>query len=289
MNIDRRRVSLIALSALPLLIGSWFSASILDASIIGNLLGNARSYSLVEMITEAVVSTVLGVLVVLALFTVMQRKGRGAKRLVVAFVVSPILYFVSLFLGEAFLLVLFKGTTNIFTGFILLLSLGVSMLSLIMVLMDAIPRSLKNLFVAFYGSIFGIFLGITMITSTMFVLIVSLIIEDFLLTRYSPAAQSLTMTGQIGADPFDYTRIQSDSVTVGVGDFVTFSLISAHSLVYFPIYVWIMSMGLAIIGIIINITVLAKEDKILPAIPVPAFLAIFPWIIHITTLTVYML
>ena len=159
------------------------------------------------------------------------------------------------------------------------------MLSIVMILLDAIPPSLKNLFVVFYGSVFGIFLGVTMVTSTMIVLVTSLVAEDFLLTRISPVAESAKISGVIGADPFDYTRIETQRVTVGVGDYVTYSLISAHSFIFFPIYVWAMSMLLAVTGVIINVLVLAKEDEILPAIPLPATLAIIPWIIHIVSMS----
>jgi len=287
VKLDRSHILLILISTLPLLIGSSFAFLVLDSSVIGELITSAQSYTPFDLLVQAVVTSVLGIFVVLALFWVLQRRGKGAKKLVVAFVVSPILYFVSIFLGQAFLLILFKGGSNFLQGLILMISLGVSMLSIAMILMDAIPPALKNLFVAFYGSIFGIFLGITMVTSTMFVLIVSLIIEDFLLTRYSPLAEAAKLSGKVGADPFDYTRIETQRVAVGVGDYVAYSLISAHALIFFPFHVWAMSMLLAVTGVIINVTVLAKEDEILPAIPLPAALAIFPWIIHILSITLF--
>ncbi|MDF1541105.1 MAG: hypothetical protein P1Q69_19565, partial [Candidatus Thorarchaeota archaeon] len=167
MQIQRNQLPLLILSGLPLLLGSGFALLVLDSSVIGNLLGTAQSYTFVELAIQAILSTAMGTLIVLAMFYTLKRRGKTAKKLMIAFVVSPILYFVFLFLGEAFLLILFKGSGNIFQGFISMLSLGVAMLSLAMILMDAIPPAFKNLFVAFYGSIFGIFLGIIMVTSTM--------------------------------------------------------------------------------------------------------------------------
>lgn len=285
MELNRTHLILITISALPLLIGSGFAFLVLESSDIGAVIRTSQSYSLADLIMQAIVTTALGILVVLSLFWVLNRRGRGAQKLVVAFVISPILFFVSIFLGESFLLILFKGTNNIFSGLILIISLAVSMLSIVMILMDAISPALKNLFVVFYGSIFGIFLGITMVTSTMLVLVISLVIEDFFLTRFSPVAESAKISGAIGADPFDYTRIETQRVSVGVGDYVAYSLISAHTFVFFPFHVWIMSMLLAVTGVVINVTVIAKEDEILPAIPLPASLAIFPWIVHILAMT----
>ncbi len=155
------------------------------------------------------------------------------------------------------------------------------MLSIVMIIIDAVPPMLRNLYVAFYSSIFGIFMGITMITSTMFVLITAIIIEDFFLTKFSPAAEPVTISRRIASDPFDYARIQSEKAAVGAGDFIVYALIAAHSLIYFPSFVWAMSILMCLLGIVINATVLAKEGEILPAIPLPALLALFPWVVHL--------
>ncbi len=284
MTITRNQLVMIILSSLPLVFGSGFAALILDSSVIGEFVGSTRSYTLLDLVLQSIFSITIGTLVIFSLFTLMKRRGKVAKRLMIAFMVSPILYFVSIFLGEAFLLILFKGTTNVLHGLLSMVSLGVAMLSLAMILMDAFPSSLRNLFVAFYGSIFGIFLGVTMVTSTMFVLLVTLTVEDFLLTRYSPVAETAMLSGRIGEDPFDYTRIQSENTTIGVGDYIAFSLLSAHGFAFFPLFVWAMSMMLAVTGIVINSIVLVRKDEILPSIPVPVLLALVPWIIHISIL-----
>ncbi len=288
MQISRSQITLLFLAALPLLLGSGFALLVLDSSIIGHLLGTAQSYTMVELIIQTTLSTAMGTLIVLAMFITMRRRGNTAKKMMIAFVVSPILYFVVLFLGQAFLLILFKGSSSggFLQGLISMLSLGVAMLSLAMILMDAFPSTVKNLFVAFYGSIFGIFLGIVFVTATMFVLLISLIFEDYLLTRFSPVSEEVTMTGKVGDDPFDYSRIKTDTAAVGVGDYIAFSLLSAHAVVYFPIHVWVMTLMLAFVGICINVFVLAREGQILPGIPIPVLLGLIPWFVHIATLAI---
>ena len=284
MKLDRSRLTLILLSASPLLLGSYMAMAVLDSTIIGSFVGTAQNYSPMQVVIEAVVSVLIGGTVVFLLFWVLQRRGRGSRKLVVAFVASPILFFVSMFLGQSLILLLFKGTTGVFQGIVLLISLGVSMMSIVMILIDAVPPLFRNLYVAFYSSIFGIFMGITMITSTMFVLIIAIIIEDFFLTKFSPVAQPVAISRRIASDPFDYARIQSEDVAVGAGDFIAYALIAAHSLVYFPSFVWAMSILMCLLGIVINATVLAKEGEILPAIPLPALLALFPWVVHLVAL-----
>ena len=284
MDLTRTRLLSIFLSSFPLLIGSALSWLIIDNSLVGETIASSTPYTTEQLVIQAFVSTVLGTLVVLSLFWLMHKRGRGTRKFVVALVVSPILYFVSIFIGQAFLLILFKGSTGVFQGLIMVFSLGVSMLSIALIVIDAIPPKLRNLFVAFYGSIFGIFLGVTLVTSTMFVLIVTLIVEDYLLTKYSPAQPPPSLTGKVGEDPFDYTRIQSENIAIGVGDYIAFSLISAHAVAFMPMYVWVMSIALGLLGVFVNIAVIAKEGQILPAIPLPAFLAIFPWVIHVIVL-----
>ena len=257
-------------------------------AILGNPIFNeafsstARSYTVAEMAIQALISTCLGSVIVLSLFWVLERRSARGRRMMVAFIVSPILSLVFFVLGQALLLILFKGTSNsILPSLISLGSLGVFMFSIVFIMMDAIPPLMRNLFAAFYGSVFGTFLGVAFITSSMIVLILTLVVEDFLLIRFSPAARANRMSEKAGSDPFDYTRIQSESIAVGAGDFVAFSMISTHALLYFPIYVWAASVALAIIGVIINVAFLLREHEPLPGIPIPALLAIYPWLIYI--------
>lgn len=282
MNLDKSRRILILVSILPFLIGSIMGFAILGNPIFNEAFSStARNYTVAELAIQALISTCLGSVIVLSLFWILERRSARGRRLMVAFIVSPILSLVFFVLGQSLLLILFKGTSNtIFPSIISLGSLGVFMFSIVFIMMDAIPPLLRNLFAAFYGSVFGTFLGVAFITSSMVVLILTLVVEDFLLIRFSPASKANRMSEKAGSDPFDYTRIQSQSIAVGAGDFVAFSMISTHAFLYFPIYVWAASMFLAIIGVVINVAFLLREHEPLPGIPIPALLAIYPWLIY---------
>ncbi len=284
MDFDRDKLMLILISTLPLILASLIAAAIMESSLIGQIIAESPNLTPTQFVVQASVSVVMSLAVVLSLFWVINKQGRAGKKFVVTFIVSPILFFVSIFIGQTFLMILFKGATNPLQGLVLVLSMAVSMLSIVLIVVDAFPPMLRNIFVAFYGSMFGIFMGVTIITSSMLVLVLSLVVEDYFLSKHSPAAKAATLEGRVGKDPFDYTRIQSKRVTVGVGDYVAFSLIVSHAFLFFPIYVWLMSILLAFVGVIINVTVLVEEEKILPAIPLPALLAVFPWMVHIGTL-----
>lgn len=291
MKIDRSRITLILLASLPFLIGSVISASILTNPLFSEtVLNPSRTYTPVELLIQAMISIGLGTTIVFVLFYSLEKRGSFARRVFVAMVVSPILTLVFFVLGQALLLIMFTGATNtILPSLLSFGSLAVFMLSIVFIVMDAVPPMLKNLFVVFYGSIFGTFLGVSFVTSSMLVLIVSLALEDWMLLRFSPAAQMETMSSQIGSDPFDYTRIQTQTVAVGAGDYIAFSLISAHAFLYFPIYVWAMSMILAMLGVIINSTIIAKEASPMPNIPLPGLMAIIPWLAHIIALAPFLI
>jgi hypothetical protein len=283
MKMRKSRLAIILLSAFPLAIGTLLALFVLDTATIGEvLLINSRPVSLAELIVQTIVSVGLGSLIVVSLFYAVEHRGPGAKRTIVAFVVSPILTASFFLLGQSLLFILFKGSSSasIIPSLLSFASLGVLLMSFAFIMMDSIPPLLKNIFVAFYGSIFGTFLGVMAITASLFVLVVVVVIEDYFLTRYSPAAKAVMLTNTPGDDPFDYTRIQTKSVAVGAGDFIAFSLIAAHSLIFFPLYVWAMSITLALVGITINATILAQENRILPGIPLPAILSLFPWAIY---------
>ena len=283
MRFDRNRLTLIILSFLPIFIGAILSWSVISSASIGQIISESRNFTLLELIIMGVVQSVLGVFVVLTLFYLLSRKSRGVQKIAVAFIVSPILFLVYLFLGQSILILLFKGTNDPFQGVLLVLTLGISILSIVLIMIDAIAPTIRNLFVAFYGSTFGTFLGLTTVTASMSILIFSLIVEDFFLTKYNPIVEDERMDSKIGSDPFDYTRIESESIVIGVGDFVAFSLIAAHSVAYFPLFVTALSILMMFAGIIINITILSKEGEILPAIPLPAILAVVPWFLYITS------
>ena len=175
MELDKSRRILIVVSVLPFIIGSIMGFAILGNPIFNEAFSStARSYTVAEMAIQALISTCLGSVIVLSLFWILERRSARGRRMMVAFIVSPILSLVFFVLGQALLLILFKGTSNsILPSLISLGSLGVFMFSIVFIMMDAIPPLMRNLFAAFYGSVFGTFLGVAFITSSMIVLILT--------------------------------------------------------------------------------------------------------------------
>ncbi|MHA1216142.1 MAG: hypothetical protein ACTSPX_02300 [Candidatus Thorarchaeota archaeon] len=123
MHFDRLRARLFVLASLPVLIAAGLASAVLRTGYIGRLIGSTSEYTLTELLVQAVISTVLGTVVIGALFWAMQKRAYGARKIIVAMVVSPMLGFVSIFIGETFLLVMFKGTSSVLDAIVLIASL----------------------------------------------------------------------------------------------------------------------------------------------------------------------
>lgn len=141
MKFDRTRLSLIIVSALPLLIGALLAGMLLDSALVGEVLqNNSRFYTIEQIILQAGISTGLGTLVVFSLFYIIQKRGPSTKRTIVAFVVSPILTVSFFIVGQSLFLLLFKGSTpSLLPSLISIASLGVLLMSFIFIIMDSVP------------------------------------------------------------------------------------------------------------------------------------------------------
>jgi hypothetical protein len=288
MHVNQDKLIVIAFSSLPLWMGSILAILVLDVSMIGNIVTRVpQPDNPIQLITTSLVFTIVALLMVFSLYLVLERKGMRARKLVATAIATPIFFFSSIFLGQTTLLLLFKGSSSgfvILNWIILFTSLGTSMFLLVLMAADAVSSSMKNFFIILYGSLFGTFLGMIMPTFTNFIVIPAVIIEDWLLiSRISSTNKKLSHSGDI----FRGTGVETRSASIGFGDFVIYALLAAHSLSYFPIFVWICSLSLALTGIAVNVFILAKDRNILPAIPLPAILAIAPWLVHLTTFTFF--
>ncbi|MEM2143118.1 MAG: hypothetical protein QXS20_09690 [Candidatus Thorarchaeota archaeon] len=278
------RIDALLLSASPLAIGSLIAAGIRNSSYLAQIVSASYLLTASDVVIQSTGSVILGGLVVLALFWLLKKSGYRGRLLMTALLVSPLLAFTSIFIGQLMLLILFQGSTGILQGIVMLVSVGVAMLTVVLVVADAIPQRWKNVFVGFYGAVFGTFMGVSVVGQSAVSVIIALAVLDLTLTRSSPEVGSLSLLDSLESDPFEYTRIESETITVGAGDFVAFSLISSHALVFYPYFVWAMSMLLALVGMYVNSVLLSHRSGMLPSIPVPGLLAVFPIIVHMSSL-----
>ena len=135
------------------------------------------------------------------------------------------------------------------------------------------------MFVIFYGSVFGAIMGLNAPTAVIFVLLIALAFEDYLLVKMN---DNLTESvSRVDSDPFDYLRFKTRNVIVGVGDIIVFSMIGAHSFYFFPFPIFLASTVMLFIGIMLLVYLSIKRDSIMPGLFLPSILSLIPWVLWI--------
>lgn len=237
-----------------------------------------QGMTLFEIFYTTLISVIFGMLVVFFIYFILIKRHK-ADHLVVAAIMSPIIFITTIFSGNTLLLILFKSATpNPFLYMIVsFLSIYLTILSFALIMTDILPNSLKNLFVIAYSSIFGTFLGISLPTFTMFFILLVLVIEDYLLISRMPP---ITYEDKIH-DAYSYTQITYNNILIGAGDFVVYSVISSHTMLYFGLAIWLFVSLCLIIGIYISLRNLGKSKKYIPALPIPVGITLVLWVLLI--------
>ena len=82
-------------------------------------------------------------------------------------------------------------------------------------------------------------------------------------------------------NPYDYFRFKTRNIVVGVGDIIVFSILGAHSFYFFPLPIFLTSIGLLFIGISLLFYISLKKEQTVPGLFIPSILSLAPWIIWI--------
>ena len=268
---------IIEISLIPILIGGLIVYAISGSFLVpSHPTPIPPGMSLSELIISTIASVVLGVLVVFFMYLLINKRKK-IENLVVATIMSPIIFITTVFLGNTLLLILFKGATPnpLFYMVVAFISIYFTLFSFAFILTDTLPYNLRNIFVIAYSSIFGTFLGISLPTITMVVILVVLILEDYLLLSKMPHIDR----DDTKYDPYSYIRITLKSIVMGGGDFIVYSIVSSHTMLYFGVFLWLITVFLLIFGIWFSLKYLQKGNLYIPALPVPVGLSLILWVI----------
>jgi len=223
-----------------------------------------------------VVGIILGVgtLATTATFLVFQRGGERLSRVVMAAFMSPIFFLLTVFIGEAVLLILIRGLNLIHYTLIAMASIYFSLLSVVLILTDALGVQGRNVIFAIYGLILGVFLGCMMSWYTTLALLGVLAAEDALFaTKLGPTIAE--------ADPEQHARsafvFRVGRMVIGVGDLVVYAALVSYALRFFGLGVALMTLAAVAVGCVVNSWLAAgRPGKILPGLPIPLLCAFIP-------------
>lgn len=263
----------------PPFLSMVFSLFISYLVIIANpLLGPGIFPIITDLFESLLILLIIGIVGSLATFgtyLVFQRGSEALHRLLIAAFISPLFFILTVFIGQAILLLLlFQGLNFLHLSLLALASIMFSAFAIVFIFTDAIGMTGRNVLFSGYGIILGVFLAVNFTWLISLAILIILAIQDtFFALRLGPTI--------IEADPRQHARSAFTFVigplVIGVGDLIVYAALVAYALRYLG---WLFA-GLTffaiIIGCLINTQIVAKfPNKAIPGLPVPLICALIP-------------
>jgi hypothetical protein len=216
-----------------------------------------------------------GGLATLVTFYIFQHGSELLHRVLIAAFVSPLFFILTVFFGQAILLLLlFQGLNTLHLSFLALASIMFSTFSLVFIFTDALGSTARNVLFVFYGIILGVFLAVSFTSLISLAILIILAIQDTLF------AMKLGPT-MVDVDRKVHARSAFTFVIgpliIGVGDLIVYAALVSYALRYFG---WIFA-GITfitiLIGCLINTQIVAKyPNQAIPGLPAPMMCALIP-------------
>ena len=244
--------------------------------------------NLIEGLVFMAVIGVVGGAATAVTFLVFKRGGELFNRLLIGAFLSPVFFLLCIFVGQTLLLLIsFQAPNQLFFSVISLASIFFAMMSIALIMTDALGPGGRNAVFGIYGIVLGVFLSITFPWYSSLSLIAVLSAADTFFAR---------KLGHIvvHADPRSHSRsafvfVIGDMV-IGIGDLVIYSALVSYALRFFGPSVAVYTLLAVIVGCIINTRLVArKPNQILPGLPIPLLCALVPILFSLYQVTVLVL
>lgn len=161
----------------------------------------------------------------------------------------------------------------VFMSFISL-SIIVGLLSSYAVISSKADSALRNIMMIIYSSIVSSFLALIIPTWILIFVLIGISIYDLYSVRKGPIKKVLQISEKKGG--FDLKLyVNIGPWEIGIGDLVFYSVLIAHSLLFYGILIWVLSIISLMLGLIITLFVLSRKN-ILPGLPIALFIGIIP-------------
>ena len=232
----------------------------------------------------AVIGVVGGIATAITFYT-FKRGGEVFNRLLIGAFLSPVFFLLCIFVGETLLLILtFKAPNQFFLSVISMASIFFAMLSVALIMTDALGPGGRNFVFSVYGIILGVFLCLSFPWFSSLSLIAVLAAADtFFARKLGPLV--------IEADPHSHSRsafvfVIGDMV-IGIGDLIIYSALVSFALRFFGPLIALYTLVAVVIGCIINTQIVARNpNRILPGLPIPLLCALVPILFSLYQVTV---
>ena len=262
----------------PPIVAMIFSLFIAYIVLIANplfFIGGPPSTDPVESFLVLLAIGLIGGAATLATYLVFQHGSEWMHRVLIAAFVSPLFFILTVFMGQAlFLILIYRGLTNLHLSFIALASIMFSAFSMVFIFTDALGPGARNGLFTVYGVILGVFLGVNFTWYISLILLIILAVQD---TLFAMKLGPVIVDADISRHARSAFTFVVGPMVIGVGDLIVYASLVAFSLRYLG---WTFS-GLTfiavLIGCLINTQIVAKyPNKAIPGLPIPLMLAIVP-------------
>ncbi len=231
--------------------------------------------NLFESLLILIIVTLVGGVATFITYLIFQRGSEALHRVLIAAFISPLFFILTVFIGQAILLLLlFQGLNLLHLSLLALASIMFSAFAIVFIFTDAIGSTGKNALFAGYGIILGVFLAVNFTWLISIAILIILAVQDtFFAIRLGPTI--------IDADPKQHARSAFTFVIgpliIGVGDLIVYAALIAYALRYLGGLFAGLTFIAIIIGCLINTQIVAKyPNRAIPGLPVPLLCALVP-------------
>ncbi len=141
------------------------------------------------------------------------------------------------------------------------------------VLSDTASSTLRNIFLILYSSLVSSFLAVVMPTLILIFIFIGLSLYDIYSVMKGPIRKTIQLSESKGLSIKLYVSFRSWDI--GVGDLVFYSILVAHTLLFYGLVIWLASIISLSIGLLFTFIVL-NEKEIIPGLPIALLIGMIP-------------
>jgi hypothetical protein len=228
-----------------------------------------------ESFLVLIIIGLIGGAATLATYLVFQYGSEWMHRVLIAAFVSPLFFILTVFIGQAiFLILIYRGLTNLHLSFIALGSIMFSSFSMVFIFTDALGPGARNGLFTVYGVILGVFLGVNFTWYISLMLLVILAVQDTLFAmRLGPVIVDADITRHARSA---FTFVVGPMI-IGVGDLIVYASLVAFALRYMGWVFTGFTFIAVLIGCLVNTQIVARyPNKAIPGLPIPLLISLIP-------------
>ena len=262
----------------PPIVVMLFSLFIAYLVLIANplfFIGGPPSTDPLESFLVLLAIGLIGGAATLATYLVFQHGSEWMHRVLIAAFVSPLFFILTVFIGQAvFLILIYRGLTNLHMSMIALASIMFSAFSMVFIFTDALGPGARNGLFTVYGVILGVFLGVNFTWYISLVLLMILAVQD---TFFAMKLGPVIVDADIARHARSAFTFVMGPLVIGVGDLIVYASLVAFSLRYLGWLFAGFTFIAVLIGCLANTQIVAKyPNKAIPGLPIPLLISLIP-------------